>query len=180
MGLMTWKEIQKVNFRSNTYDRFQNFLEISPLCSGKNYWRGLRDAYEDSDNLFAWREKVVLAFASEEPHKEFLMTKAERNYLAELPDTFDIYRGMTEEEFKSKEYNISWTLSYKQAIFFTTYLRNHDTNHMQKRVCKIKIKKSQVIAYWNGRKEHEIIYLHKKSLDKAMANDNGEIWNIDT
>jgi hypothetical protein len=91
------------------------------------------------------------------------MTKNESDYLKGLPEQLTIYRGMTEKEFTQKTFGISWTLKQETAEFFAkVYFRNFDTNKLKKIVHQIKINKTDVIAFFNGRQEYEIIYSGKQ------------------
>ena len=86
------------------------------------------------------------------------MNPKERKYLKELPQLFEIHRGMTVEEFESGEFGISWTLSKSVAEFFATkYLRNHSTNHLPKMIHSLKVNKKSVLGYLNSRQEQEIV-----------------------
>lgn len=143
--------------------RFQIFLSIKEILKGKQYWATLRNAYESTDNLYRYRFDVHDVFLSDEPQKEFLMDKAERDYLKKLPEKITIYRGLTVEELKTKKFGISWTLDKKTAEFYAyTYGRNYDTNHLKKTVHKMEIDKVDVMAFLNERNEQEVIYLHDK------------------
>jgi hypothetical protein len=140
--------------------KFQSFLAISQIIHGKLYWYALRYAYESSDNLYHYRHDVAFAFSKDEPEREYLMTKKEREYLQRLPEQITIYRGMTQKELKSKNFGVSWTLKKDVAEFFAyTYQRNFATNHLKKLVHEMTINKSEVIAFFNGRDEFEIIYI---------------------
>jgi hypothetical protein len=132
------------------------------LLKGKLYWYALRNAYEMSDNLFSYRYDLKKAYQSSEPERGYLMTKKERDYLISLPEQLTIYRGMTYQEYNSRDFGISWTLKKKTAEFFAfKYSRNHATNHSKGFVHEIVIYRSEVIAFLNGRKEFEIIYIHQ-------------------
>lgn len=142
--------------------KFQSFLALSRIIKGKLYWHALRNAYERSDNLYDYRYDVKMAFMSKEPEREYLMNKRERTCLQKLPERITIYRGMTVDEYKSNDFGISWSLKKKKAEFFAyTYVRNMATNHLQRMVHKLVIDKNEVIAFFNGRNEFEIIYLSK-------------------
>jgi hypothetical protein len=144
--------------------KWQVFLSIKPLIKGKKYWYALRTAYENSDNLYSFRHDVLLAFLKNEPEKEYLMNAAEKRFLNSLPEQITIYRGMTTKEFKEKSFGPSWTLKKEVAEFFAhEYKRNYDTSNMKKIVHKITINKSEVVAFFNGRKEFEIIYIDKNN-----------------
>lgn len=168
---MKKKEVVTVLQRGNSHTHYieglaigitkwQVFLAIKPLLKGKLYWYALRNGYDMSDNLFYYNVDVKLAFSSQEPEREYLMTLSERRYLKALPEQITIYRGMTKKEFQQKSFGCSWTLKKEVAEFFVnTYERNFATKDLEKVVHKMTINKSQVIAFINGRKEFEIIYL---------------------
>jgi hypothetical protein len=161
---MNKKQIDSILFGigCDSYNRFETFLRIVPQLKGKYYWYALRNAYDVSDNLYHIKGLVKAAFCKNEPERQSLMSKKERDYLKVLPEQITIYRGMTEVEYKSGHFGISWTLKKEVADFFVhTYLRNHATNHIKKTVHELVINKSDAIAFFNGRKEFEIIYLSK-------------------
>ena len=86
-----------------------------------------------------------------------MLTK-ERNILAKLPERIKIYRGMTEKEYYSGDYGISWTLYKPMAEFFAfVYPRNYSTNHLKKMVAEAEVAKSNIIAFLNDRTEQELI-----------------------
>jgi len=147
--------------------RFQAFLAICRVLKGKLYWYALRYAYDCSDDLYEYRFDVKHAFESQEDQKDFLMTKQERIFLQNLPEQITIYRGMTVDELKEGTFGCSWTLKKEVAEFFAyTYHRNLSTSHLEKTVHEIIIDKSEVIAFFNGREEFEIIYFPKPEGNK--------------
>ena len=63
-------------------------------------------------------------------------------------------------ESKSGNHGISWTLKQDVAEFFAhAYIRNHATCGLKKTVTELVINKKDVIAFFNGREEFEIIYI---------------------
>lgn len=155
---MNKKEIDNILINVDSFNRFQTFLTLSSKLKGKNYWYALRSAYESSDNLYPYKSEVKLCFLSNEPHRKNLMTSEERNFLTKLPEKVKVYRGMTEQEYKSGEFGISWTLKKEVAEFFAfKYQRNFSTQHNKKVVHEMTIDKNSIICFWNGRKEFEII-----------------------
>ena len=170
---MTKKEVDKILSFGQSHSipiegypigvtRFQAFLAIREVLKGKLYWYALREAYASSDNLYDYRFDVKLAFQSQENQKEFLMTKRERIFLQHLPDQITIYRGMTVNELIEKTVGFSWTLKKEIAEFFAyEYTRNFRTNNLEKTVHEMTINKSEVMGFFNGREEFEIVYFHK-------------------
>jgi hypothetical protein len=143
--------------------KFQVFLAIKPLLKDKLYWFALGDAYTSSDNLYCYKADVKQAFTCDEVERDYLMNKSERQYLKNLPEQITIYRGMTENELKQKSFGCSWTLKKEVADYFAnTYQRNFATKHLKKVVHSMTINKSEVIAFFNGRDEFEIIYIQGK------------------
>jgi hypothetical protein len=160
---LSYEDIQKILGWANSFNRFDWFLKIKSKCFGNIYWQGLAYAYVDSDNLCEFRQEAKAAFNSNQPDKSALMTIEESEFLKNLPQRITIYRGMTLEEYESAEWSISWTLNKEIAEFFRDkYTRNLKEIGMPKLVHSITIDKSKVVAYFNGREEQEIIYIHNK------------------
>lgn len=127
--------------------------------SDKTYWDAIHCAYVSSDNIYKQiplEQLLAIFLNSNRKQREFIMTKKEQKYLNSLPEFVTIYRGMSLMESDSKVYGISWTLSEERAIFFTTDLRSADVNGI---VVRLEVPKSDIIAYWSDRDEHEIIYI---------------------
>lgn len=122
------------------------------------YWKCLGDCYNSSDNLYRHRQRVKRLFLAKIPERNSLMNAEELQFISELPNEITIYRAMTINEFQSKNYGISWTLSPEVANFFKDkYIRNYSTNNQKKMIAQTTIDKSQIIAYFGRREESEII-----------------------
>ena len=144
----------------NSMTRMKVFFEIAPELHGRLYWIGLGDSYTDSDNLFSIKDDVKMAFLSKESDRNSIMNSKERLFLKQLPSILTLYRGMTEDEQVGGDYGISWSLSKDIAKFFAhTYGRNYSTRHLKKVVHEVRVNKNDVIAYFNGRNEQEIIWI---------------------
>lgn len=145
----------------DSYSRFPIFWAIRKELAGAHYWYALGLAYIDTDNLYEHRKEVRRAFTERAPNgRQNLMTAAEQRALAKLPDEVTIYRAMTKKEAAGKTFGVSWTLSKKVAEFFRDdYARNHATSHLEKVIKEKVVKKSDIIAVFNGRKEKEVIYV---------------------
>lgn len=89
-----------------------------------------------------------------------LMNEDQKKFYHLLPETVTIYRGMTEKERRSGDYGISWTLDKAMASFFAfKYIRNYAFANEPKCVLELSVPKTRIIAYWNERREQEIIYI---------------------
>jgi hypothetical protein len=136
----------------NSFTRFAVFLSAEPYLKGKLYWYGLGSAYSDTDNPFRYKDLIRSAFLKDEPYREHLMSKKERDYFNNLPEVVTIYRGMTVIELQEKNFGISWTLKKEVAEFFAyKYMRNIDTRNMKKVVHELSVKKTDLIAFFNPR-----------------------------
>jgi len=146
----------------SSFSRFEVFYDITKEkdMAPSTFWYGLSEAYQCSDDLFNYREQVRECFSSNLPDREHLMTPEEQLFLQQLPENVRIYRAMTQEEADSKNYNISWTLSESQAIFFRdVYIRNYSTNGKKRTIVSLVVPKEKLIAYFGDREEEEVIYL---------------------
>jgi hypothetical protein len=145
----------------NSTTRLNGFLEFASELTPSLYWYGLALAYTCSDNLCTLREESKRCFSSDLPNRECLMNEDELLVFRSLPEMVTIYRGMTEEEKESGDYSISWTLKKEVAKFFATkYNRNYSERGKKKTIVKLRVPKTNLVAYFNDRKEEEVIYLH--------------------
>jgi hypothetical protein len=128
--------------------RIHKFAEVHEQLSGKDYWESLGSIWVDSENIFQnlplWR--VVLN--SNRPQKHMLMDEDEREFLANLPDEFLVYRGYLPRKNKN---GYSWTLSHFKANWFAK--RFDQLGQVASQICK----KEDVIACFLGRSEYEIV-----------------------
>lgn len=82
--------------------------------------------------------------------KEYVMNQEELKLYDSLPDEITIYRGV-EKNKKNSTKALSWTLNKDKAKWFAT--RYEDKGIM----FTAKIKKEDVLAYFNSRKEEEVV-----------------------
>ncbi len=149
-----------------------NIQEILTLHSNKMsdevYWKTIAHCYTSSNLGHSKNDIISYYLNKNRPNKHFLMDEDERKFLAELPEEITIYRGCSKKEINSKKIRYSWTLDKKVAEFFAYEYKNlvltksFDKDKSDFDVIEKTINKSEVIAYFNGRKESEIIYYPKK------------------
>lgn len=89
-------------------------------------------------------------------NKEFLMEAKELKYLNRLPDEIIVYRGVKDNKYAK---SLSWTMKKSVAKWF---VERFDADG---EVYKAKIQKKDVLAYFNGRNESEIVLDYRKLYD---------------
>ena len=98
-------------------------------------------------------------FAVDRPGKENMMDEEERAFLANQPDQFEIYRG-----YGKTVNGWSWTVDREKAIWFAQRL-DFDSPTLATGT----VQKADVLAYFAGRKESEIIVDPKKVKVKSKT-----------
>ena len=126
------------------------FGKIAKRLSDKDYWIILGAVYTQSENLWQQKRKLVRFLTADRPQREFLMNGRERNYLAKLPSTLTIHRGY---QYRNAD-GWSWTLDPKKARWFA---RRFEVLGGKPTVATGMVKKRDVVAYFSGRREKEIV-----------------------
>jgi hypothetical protein len=126
------------------------FSKIAKQLSDKEYWTVLGAVYNQSENLWQQKRKLVRLLTADREEREFLMNGRERNHLAKLPSTLTIHRGY---QYRNAD-GWSWTLAPKKAEWFA---RRFEVLGGKPTVATGKVKKRDVIAYFSGRREQEIV-----------------------
>jgi hypothetical protein len=85
-----------------------------------------------------------------------VINEDDRKVFNNLPEEFTVYRGTTEDEDDDTD-SLSWTIDKKQAEWFANRF-----NKNEPKVIERKVKKSEVLSFYNGRSENEIIIYPKK------------------
>lgn len=152
-----WQEFISVYERPH---RLEGFYYISDELTDEEYWSILGFAWMDSENIWqnteSWRE----LWNCNRRQKPFSMPEEERAILAALPSELTIYRGFTEGRLEG----LSWTLDYEKAVWFARRFARADAA-----VATARAKKEDVHAFFNERKEREIV------IDKYVLVDQVEL-----
>lgn len=150
--------------------RFYAFKLIQNKLADKEYWELLGNIWTDTENAWQYRRDINKFF---HPKKRdwsmriYMMDDEERKIFAQLPDRFIVYRGCG---LKNKK-GYSWTLSRTTAIFFAMRYRAKDDTAI---LLSVEVNKSDVLAYFDGRREQEIVVLPKSLKQiKTMRLKNG-------
>lgn len=129
--------------------RMQTFIELMDEMSHEEYWDILGSIWTDSENLWQYNSFLGMLLHSKRPGREHMMDEEERTFLSALPDEFSIYRG---HQGKRNRNGWSWSLSYGKAKWFGFRFSQKGAA-----VARATVKKSDVIAYLDGRNEFEIV-----------------------
>lgn len=120
------------------------------------FWSLLMDVWTDSENiyqnLYMWIQTLK---RHAKPAFDIVMNKEDLETFNALPDEFTIYRGTNREESEDTP-SLSWTIDREKAQWFADRF-NHDNPKVLERT----IKKEEVLAFYNGRGESEIIVYPK-------------------
>ena len=153
--------------------RLPALLKIELLVPDKEYWRCLNLAWSNIEISAPDQREWLRLFTSQRSHREFLMSVRARRTLAAMAQTLTIYRGYARGRARS---GLSWTLSKKQAQFFAEYAigrrRELFCGHSRSAAPMIAIGrcfKSDVLAYFNGRREREIVINPRKVFAKRSV-----------
>lgn len=126
--------------------RLYFFEEIIPFLSKKDFSKLLGNSYTFGE-LGGILQSTTLEWF-ENADKESLMYESERCFYNSLPDEVVIYRGAKSKEGAS---GTSWSVDVDIAHKFA---RRFSTNGF---VFKAKVKKSDILAYFDRREEAEVI-----------------------
>lgn len=140
-------------FNLSLNQRLQYFEEIKEKMSDDLYWTVLRALWIDDGICTERWEKLIYANRKRQ-HK--IMKSSDRQALKKLPKVMPIYRACDTKE-DSKKFN--WTTDPMVAV------KMH-----KKIIATQKIKKSDIYAYFNSRREREVI-LKKEVINEAIWKD---------
>lgn len=128
--------------------RFEVFEAVASRLSDQEYWSLLAEVWTDTENAWQYRERWMKLYQSKRPMRHALMDAEESTKYDALPDTVTIYRGCQQG---INENGLSWTLDKKKAQWFATRFQKDGV------VLERTVPKSQIIAYYAGRGEEEVI-----------------------
>jgi len=125
----------------------QKGLEKKP----SEFWALVSDVWQDSENIRqnlsrwkrVWRKKVE--------NRQACMSKEDLCVFDRLPEQIEIWRGTSHKRYVD---GISWTLEREKAIRFA---RRFSSKPRVPLVARGIVKKGDVLAYFGGRNEREIV-----------------------
>lgn len=139
------------------------FARIAAQMSDADYWARLAQVWTDSENIFE-AEQLWLRLLRDParlPTRHLLMDNGERDHLAALPDQIAVYRGYSHP---GRRGGMSWSLDDKVAARFA------GRSGVAGKVTRRLVDKTEVIAYFAGRGEQEIVLApHRGARRKETA-----------
>lgn len=116
----------------------------------KTWWGLVGSVWTDSENVWQNNEEWRQVWADDRPQRPQAMSKEERAFLRALPEKFTVWRGAAEGV---NEDGMSWSLDRDRALWFAKRFEREGDPLL---ICGI-VKKSDVLAYFNGRNESEVV-----------------------
>jgi len=159
--LLRKKDYDAYLFSFDGHKRFLYFDRIASQMDNASYWHCLGMVWSMIETSHEHAGIWLAHFKSKRPQREKLMNARERKRLKALPDVLTIYRGCARTKHAD---GISWTLSRRVAEFFVNYSNSARRallcQHKQSTTGIIvsgQCYKRDVLAYFSGRKEKEIV-----------------------
>jgi hypothetical protein len=130
----------------------QAFRKYEKHFDDKAFWELLTAIWVTQEQLWPNRKAFLQLFQSNRPKRDCLMTASERRKIDTLPDRFPIYRGFIGKRGEG----LSWTIDRTTAIWFASRFAVVEQFGKPKLIEGV-ARKKDVLAYFNSRKEKEII-----------------------
>lgn len=148
------------------------FLKYAqPYLSKRDFSEILNDAWVRSENPNSdpnvSQKELLAMFRAAEPTD--LMDEDEYLQFRQLDDTVTVYRGVTSfnaENIKA----LSWTIDYEKAAWFAHRFGEEG------KVYEAQIAKEHIFAYFNSRKEQEVIVDPKHLINISEAEDMNDAF----
>ena len=139
--------------------RLHALLEIEHhITDDCAYWDLVGGIWTDTENAWQNYAEWEEALSAERPCREAIMDEGEREVLAGLDSEFVIWRGygFLDDHYDGAK-GFSWSLSYTRAKWFAQ--RFAGTREDTAMLAKALVRKRDVIAYFDGRGEEEILVM---------------------
>jgi hypothetical protein len=116
------------------------------IADDSNYWNFLGTAWK-AGGSFEQQEQWIELFQSKRRNRQKIMKTSERREFSRLPKVVTAYRAYTNED--ELNHSICWSLD---PAFVKQYAEKTG-----RKVAQMKFEKSNIFAYFNRRKESEIL-----------------------
>ena len=134
--------------------RLDAYMDVCKEMNSSDYWTILKGIWIDAEFPGVNQEVWLHLFMRKHTDRRKLMTGKERRVLNTYPEKdMDVFRGYCGDEYQK---GISWTASYDKASWFAKRFAGDDKSR-EPLVAEAVCDKKNVIAYFDGRKESEIL-----------------------
>lgn len=130
--------------------RLEALLDVADEMTDTEYWETVADVWTDSENIWQNLDEWGELLRDRRPGHEAMMSDDDRWHFDALPDEITIWRG-------HRDWNQdgwSWTVDRDKAEWFARRLADPDDEML---VTEARVDKADVIAYFEGRGESEIV-----------------------
>lgn len=121
------------------------------LIKDREYWELVASAWTDSENIWQNRQDWQRLWRVKRPCRLYVMDDDERAFFASLPMNMTVYRGVHGKTKRTLR-GMSWTLSWEKAEWFAKRYKREEPL-----ILTAHVKKENVLAYFGGRNEREIV-----------------------
>jgi hypothetical protein len=136
-------------FRHSDLYRVSALKKYGHRLDDRTYWHTLGQLWVWQKITYSFRTIYAELFRSTRPNREHLMSRAEREAFALLPEEMTVYRGYA----RGRGHGISWSLDQRTACRFA-HRENLFTNHPPKLLVGT-IQRKDAWAFFHP--EHEIV-----------------------
>ena len=119
----------------------------------EDYWKMVSSVWIDSENIFQHIKEWEKIWNTQIPNRSSIMNDEERNTIDNLPDVVDVWRGVN---IKKGVRGMSWTINKDKAVWFSKRFKSKKSFLIHGQM-----KKHDILAYFTGRNEQEIVSLPK-------------------
>lgn len=129
----------------------------------QTYWELVASIWTDSENIYESYGAWVAIWSADVANRKLAMSDEERAYLASLPDTIQVWRGVGHRPAIN---GMSWTVDEEKARWFAKRYGSHGGRSAH--LVSGTVNKADVLAYFSGRNESELVVFPKDVKNKKV------------
>jgi hypothetical protein len=146
--------------------RMWAFEKVCDEMTDGHYWKNLASVWTDSENIWQNGREWSVLLGSKRTGRELMMDKADLEVFNNLPEQIQVYRGAG----KRDPYPYSWSLSRDRAEWFAN--RKAGMSKVKGVVYESVVSKKNVLAYFSGRGEQEVVVFPAPKKKQAVETGN--------
>lgn len=147
-----WDRYVFIHERPYRIEALQRVLWDMRVTDPAEVWPLIGSVWTDSENISEFFDDWLEIWDQDIPNRHLAMDDDERAALAQMADMIDIYRGFGHDVAVRGQ---SWTVDRDKAIWFANRYQTHGGRTPM--LASAKVRKTDVIAYFAGRNESEIV-----------------------